>query len=73
MEIGYFWLLNQTPKKYFKLYYHPGAELFDDYPTTAHIGSIHAHINPTTYTRKTAPLVQHTHQSLAYNEGVLKY
>jgi hypothetical protein len=46
MEMRYFWLLDQETQRYFKFYYHPGAELMADYPTKAHVGPIHTHVRP---------------------------
>ena len=48
----YFWLLlkiwktDQKNNRYFKVYYMPGAENMEDYPTKAHMGAIHSHIRP---------------------------
>ena len=46
MEMRYFWLLDQASQRYFKFYYHPGAELMADYSTKAHTGPVHTHVRP---------------------------
>jgi hypothetical protein len=46
MEMRYIWLLGQDLQKYFKLYYHQGAELKVNYLSKARVGPIHAHMRP---------------------------
>ena len=45
-KMRYFWHLDQASQRYFKFYYHPGAELMADYPTKAHTGPVHTHARP---------------------------
>ena len=49
MEMRYLWLVNQASQKYFKFYYHPGAELMANYPFEDQVGLDNAHVR-TTYT-----------------------
>jgi hypothetical protein len=46
MEMRYFWILDQTTRKYLKFYCHSGAKLLADYPMKAHMGPIHTHVRP---------------------------
>ena len=40
MEMQYFWLLDQKPQRYIKVYYQPGAENMGNYPQAEHTQAI---------------------------------
>ncbi len=46
MEMRYFWLLDGETQKYFKIFYQPGQENLDDYPSKHHTADIHQHVRP---------------------------